>query len=338
MNPLKRDIKNALKEGIHFLFARQKKSGEIPLWAARDPALEKGAREDHSLFATPNVLYSIKNIFSKEAESIKENALSFLLNEMDEIGFWKYWSGYNTMPFEIPPDLDDIACNSAVLKKYHIAFPENRDYINENRNPDGLYYTYLIPRTSMKNECLTVLRKDVSARSVINLTLTGAPGETDLVVNTNVIWYLGESEATKRAVDTVKETILKHKEEGCSSYYPEALTLYYCIGRAYESSGISAFNSLVPVLKPRIKKAAGPWGEFKNELYTALALSSLSVFKDSDNAFRRKGVRFLLNEQRPDGSWPRYCWYVGPAPYYGSESLTTAFCLEALNRFMKDFL
>jgi hypothetical protein len=49
-------------------------------------------------------------------------------------------------------------------------------------------------------------------------------------------------------------------------------------------------------------------------------------------------IRFLLREQRADGSWPRASFYYsGPKKIYGwgSEEVITGFCLEALLRYRK---
>ncbi len=73
------------------------------------------------------------------------------------------------------------------------------------------------------------------------------------------------------------------------------------------------------------------WG---NSLQTAMIITSLICFGIETDSIT-KGASFLLNHVIPDGGWRAECtnWPEAmglPVPYYGSPSVSTAFCLEAL--------
>jgi hypothetical protein len=61
-----------------------------------------------------------------------------------------------------------------------------------------------------------------------------------------------------------------------------------------------------------------------------MALSALLTF-DPDAARTGELLRNILGAQRPDGGWDAYAFYN----VWGSEELTTAFCLEALARSLR---
>jgi hypothetical protein len=76
-------------------------------------------------------------------------------------------------------------------------------------------------------------------------------------------------------------------------------------------------------------------------LRTAQALTVLEGAGPGRHALADTLVERLLQEQQQDGSWP-VCpaWNAGVPPrprtvWWGSEALTTAFCLEALNAFAR---
>jgi hypothetical protein len=98
-------------------------------------------------------------------------------------------------------------------------------------------------------------------------------------------------------------------------------------------AGVSALESARDEVVSRIVKATNPDGSFGgNVLETALAVCVLLYLKSSPPELEG-AVQFLLAEQRPSGDWARaVLYYGGPKKYYGwgSEELTTGFCLEAL--------
>jgi len=100
----------------------------------------------------------------------------FLIDEIIYPGIWSYLSSQDSST--IIPDIDDTCCASFILKDSHpwISKGKNIPLILNNRNKDGLFYTWinLFPQAKDMND-------------------------VDSVVNANLLFYLGEREETRRA-------------------------------------------------------------------------------------------------------------------------------------------
>ncbi len=84
-----------------------------------------------------------------------------------------------------------------------------------------------------------------------------------------------------------------------------------------------------------VARAARPDGTWDGPLATALALLTLAG-ADAAHAPAGPGLRLLLETQRVDGYWPSWALYLIPGrdggyTWYGSRSVTTAFCLRAIS-------
>jgi len=78
-------------------------------------------------------------------------------------------------------------------------------------------------------------------------------------------------------------------------------------------------------------------GSFGNELDTALALNTLMNL-DYYGIEVGKGINTLLQKQLSNGSWKRQVFYIDPKPnYFGSEELTTALAIEAMQKYLQIF-
>ncbi len=162
--------------------------------------------------------------------------------------------------------------------------------------------------------------------------MAGGVNDIDCVVNANVLLYLGDSEATSGVSQYLVDTILEGKESECSAYYPDPLSLYYFLSRAYAAGA----RSLGPAAEPvgdrvrALRKADGSYGD---ALSTALALCTL-LNLDGSLPEMDQDFDFLLGEQSERGSWPRRALFHDRASHYGSEELTTALCVEAVARYL----
>ncbi len=325
---LNAQVELAVTRGIDFLFARQQPHGEFALYGATDETLTTDCELDSSPFATALILYSLGFCTDSRVAGIVEQGLDFLLAEMEGAGLWRYWSRTNPLHNFLPPDLDDTCCISFLLEKYGRPFPSNRALILANRNEVGVFYTWLAARESLSQKFMRAIRR-VSKREVeVVLSLSGTLDNVDCAVNANVLLYLGESETTQSAIEYWVEMV--SNAQVSSLYYLHPLAIDYMLSRAY-ANGIAAFVKLKPTITAYVYATQARNGSWKNPLLTALAACTLLNFEEQTNALTR-AVRYLLKTQKTDGSWQRHALYLGPAPYYGSEELTAALCVEALSR------
>jgi hypothetical protein len=323
-------VERSIYKAIDFLHQSQLSHGEFKTYASPDQEMRDQCILDSSPFATALVLYSIRPVSSPKVQEMTANGLRFLQEEMEGPGLWRYWSSRNQRHRLLPPDLDDTCCISFILKKNHRSLPPNRDIILANRNHEGVFYTWLTPRSSSPSLPVPEVADVLNREALLMLALSGQMDDVDCVVNANVLLYLGDNEDTKGAVGYLVDIVLNEKEDGCSHFYPGRLFLYYMLSRAYHE-GVHSLKSVRVPVKDRVIRRQGKDGSFGNELLTALAVCTLLNF-DSLTPEVPKAIAYLLKAQRKGGSWPMIPMYLGPAPYYGSEDLTTALCVEALAR------
>ncbi len=327
------ELEHSVSRAIAFLYHSQLPYGEFRTYASPDQEMGDQSRFDSSPFVTSLVLHCIHNVDTPKAQEMRARALGFLQEEMEGPGLWRYWSSRNRRHKLLPPDLDDTCCISFILKSNHVAVPPNRDVILANRNSEGVFYTWVVPRSSSPSAEAGDSGYEVNPEALLTVVLSGAVNNVDCAVNANVLLYLGESVDTKQALDYLVGMVLEGKENGCSDFYPDRLSFYYMLSRAY-CHGVLSLDSIALLVTDRISQSQLDDGSFGNELLSALATCTLLNFgrvaPEADRA-----VEYLVRAQREDGSWPRRAMFLGPAPYYGSEELTTALCVEALARYRR---
>ncbi len=333
------DLDASIECGLDFLQRSQLRTGEFKVYMSTDNSLEKDCVVDSSPFPTALIAYSLGFSDSPKARAMLTGMMQFFLGEMERPGLWRYWTREHQYHNTIPPDLDDIACISAVLRQHGIDFPTNLKLIMANRNPQGLFYTWLTPRWPLPLD-FTYWR--VVFRQWLNPLKNyyfwklneSAPNDIDCVVNANVLFYVGENLNTQPVIDYLIDIVRRQEESCCDKWHLNRFTFYYTISRNFHA-GIRAFAVVRDEIVDKILAAANSDGSIgDNALETALAICSLLNWNSVTPELVR-AVRFLLAEQRPTSDWPRdVLYYGGPKRYYGwgSEGLTTGFCLEALLR------
>ncbi|PHR74619.1 MAG: hypothetical protein COA67_00660 [Lutibacter sp.] len=333
----------SIKKGLIFLNANQLKSGEFISYRSTDPKMIEDCEFDSSPFPTALICYCLS--FSEEDISKKmiENAIQFLLSEMEANGIWRYWTKQHQYHGNIPPDLDDIACVSSVLKQNNITFPNNEKILLANRNNNDLFYTWIVPRLRLPkglSHWKVAMREGLKPFNLYYFWKLNEskPNDIDGVVNANVLNYLGESKETESVVKYLMDIVRNDKEENCDKWHLSKYNYYYFLSKNY----YAGIHSLSPVREICIRKILsdvnnnGTIG--KNILETALAICTLLNWSSNSEAIQ-KGVNAILQEQTEFGNWkilPFY--YGGPKKYFGwgSKEITTAFCLEALTRYIKE--
>jgi hypothetical protein len=314
----KKNIVETIQKGIDFLYRSQLPWGEFKTLASFDP-LFIFSHFDSSPFFTSLILYSIKDIPDERVKIITKKGIDFLISEMEDEGVWRFWTKREKN--YLPPDLDDIANISLVLKLNGIKV-QNRELIVKNKNEKNLFLTWVEEERVKKSFWWKKIK-----------------GQVDCVVNANVLAYLGEE--IKEVLDFLKDMV--RKKEFFSYYYPSKLSFFYFLSRAFKE-GIESLREVKEEVIRETIKFQKKNGSFGNELETALALNTFFNF-DYFGEEIESGIRFLLKKQKKEGSF-RCCYFFYGAPfyllaippghsYYGSSEFTTSLCLEAFQKYVK---
>ena len=251
------------------------------------------------------------------AKSIYARTLNYIVETMEYPGLWRYYR-------HLPQDLDSTTLCSLLIGSHPwIVLGRNIPQILANRDENGRFMTWL----------LTENEPDVVARFRI---------EADPVVNANIIAWLGDCPETRPAQRWLETLIREDKLHGTSKWYPDTVTIYYSIARAMVRTA-PVFDHLRAELAERILELWDEKEGFGNVLLTAQAISALSDIDSLDRVDTKAQFEKLLTWQNEDGSWPELLafgdqslkWGVFGQIGHASESMTTAFCIEALERLSR---
>ena len=301
---------DALARGVAFLAQAQLPTGELRVFASGKP--------DPSVFPTAIAAHSLS--FAPQAAKVRGRALDFLVAEMEPRALWKHWTREHPFHHQLPPDLDDTSCASSALARAQRSFPDNRALLLRNRRRDGLFYTWKLTREQLRHPlvCLAFFSR-TSAR----------PFDVDAVVNANVLHYLGD---VPEVAAYLLRVLREDRESQCDKWYENRFAVWYFFSRALFRNTPEAEELIATKIA-----AAKP----SNALEHALAVCAL---RDWNHA---ADVTPLLALQLESGAWPAAPLYHGgrarrrdgtfapphpDTPHWGSEELTTAFCIEALAR------
>ncbi|MYD97823.1 MAG: hypothetical protein F4X98_10630 [Gammaproteobacteria bacterium] len=251
------------------------------------------------------------------AKAICAATRAYLADTVEYPGLWRYY-------LHLPQDLDSSAlCSMVVGNHPWVLLGRNVPRMLANRDDEGRFMTWVL---------------DEDEPNVV------APFriEADPVVNANVIAYLGDHPATKDAQRWLAALIDEERLEGSSKWYPDTIAIYYATARAMTLAH-PALGELRPVLAERILDLRDGKGDFGNVLQTAQAVSALDDLGDLDRIDTKHQVERFIGSQRDDGSWPEILafgdqslkWGQFGQIGHGSESVTSAFCIEAMERLVR---
>lgn len=303
----KQVIQNAVHKTLDFLYTKQQDYGEFCTYIADNPELDR-CTFDTTPFITTFVLYALLYVPpDKQVISMREKAIDYLLDEMED-GLWRYWSKKRHHK-SISPDLDDTCCASYIIKCLRpMRLPDNRQRILRCRNRYGVF------RTWVHNQPLF--------------------NDVDAAVNANVLLFLGDGEEMAGALSYVIKSLEEGNVAKCMVYYLDMMTLYYLVSRAYYH-GVSSLEQVRSfIIEKTVAAVLDGW--YENELYTALAGCTLYNLGYENHGLIDTLVTGILSTQLPSGGWPMRSFFAGPTRdhslWFGSQELTTAFCLEFLAR------
>lgn len=310
---MRETIQGALHRGLELLQDRQQPHGEIAAFRYRDDSLVGFPSFESSPYATTYVLHALEQVVHSalatravvsRSKALTARARAFLAEEMEPPGLWRYYSSRNSKC--LAPDLDDSACASFALREVHdvIRLGLNFRLFLANRDENGLFRTFL----------------------------SSGANNVDAVVNANVLLYLGEREETRATGRYLVEITNEGEVDGASLYGLNELSFAYVLSRAYHQ-GAAGLADCRAALTSRVLERRQQDGSFGDPFDTALAVNSLLNLGRGEPDLLVPTLRSLLAAQGEDGSWPRAAFFIDfYGGYYGSEELTTAFCLEALAR------
>ena len=253
------------------------------------------------------------------ARAICTATKAYLIDTIEYPGLWRYYR-------HLPLDLDSTSlCSMVVGTHPWIWLGRNVPGILANQDEDGRFMTWVLQEGE----------PDVVSPFRI---------EADPVVNANVIAWLGDRPETGDAQRWLEALVTDGGLEGSSKWYPDTVAIHYAIARAMVRAK-PALDSLRPILADRILGLRDREGGFGNVLQTAQAVSALYSAGGLGRIDAKREVERLMNSQRADGSWPELLafgdqslkWGVVGQIGHGSEAVTSAFCIEALER-LAEFL
>ncbi|MDE0717596.1 MAG: hypothetical protein OXH64_06625, partial [Rhodospirillaceae bacterium] len=241
----------------------------------------------------------------------------YLVDTIEFPGLWRYYR-------HLPPDLDSTALCSIVIAAHPWIFLErNLPPILANRDEAGRFMTWVLAEDE----------PDVVSRFRI---------EADPVVNANIIAYLGDRPETADAQRWLETLVAGDGVDGSSKWYPDAVAIYYAIARAMVRAP-TALERLRPILADRILELHAGQEGFGNILQTALAVSALYNAGGLERIDAKRETERIVSSQREDGSWPELLafgdqelkWGTVGQIGHGAEAVTSAFCIEALERLVE---
>lgn len=267
-------------------------------------------------FVSALCVLAIEGCNETKAKTLCARTKKYLVDTMEYPGFWRYYR-------HLPKDLDSTALCSLVIESHPWIFlGRNIPGILGNQDVDGRYMTWMLEEGE----------PDVVSKFRI---------EADPVVNANLIAHLGDHPETRNAQRWLDHLLREGDVDGSSKWYPDSISIYYAITRAIKRA-TPALSNLESVLVERIMSSRDGSGGFGNILHSAQAVSALYNIGHLDRIDASLLIDHFIGNQREDGSWPEFLafgdqsmqWGTVGQIGHGSESVTSAYCIEALNRLV----
>lgn len=312
--------RESIRRGLDFLESRIDENGawHCIRFNTADPDIPR--HFERPSFISAFCVLALESCDEPKAKAMCAATRAYLVDTMEYPGLWRYYR-------HLPQDLDSSALCSLVIGNHPwILLEKNIPEILANRDENDRFQTWILADDE----------PDVVSAFRI---------EADPVVNANVIAYLGDRPETREARRWLEGLIVEDKLDGTSKWYPDKASIYYAITRALLRVP-SALDRLRPALADRILGLRDGSGEFGNILQAAQAVSALYNTGSLQSIDAEHQVQRFLNSQREDGSWPELLafgdqelkWGLAGQIGHGSESVTSAFCIEALERLVEILL
>ncbi|MDE0487566.1 MAG: hypothetical protein OXI07_00030 [Gammaproteobacteria bacterium] len=309
--------RESIRRGLAFLDSAVDSNGawHCIRFSTADPDIPR--HFERPAFVSAFCALALESCGEAVARAICSRTRQYLVDTIEYPGLWRYYR-------HLPRDLDSSSLCSLVIADHPwIVLGRNVSRMLANRDEQGRFLTWLLDEGE----------PDVVSRFRI---------EADPVVNANVIACLGDHPETRDAQAWLTDLITEGRVEGSSKWYPDAVATYYATARAMVRAR-PAFEGLRPVLADAILGLRDGEEGFGNILSTAQAVSALDDIGCLEKANVKRLAERLIGSQHEDGSWPELLafgdqtlrWGTVGQIGHGSESMTTALCIEALERLIE---
>lgn len=332
-----------VKQILNYLKQQQTEKGEFksqcylptaeqPVWYYSGP----------SPFLTGNVVYCLSEIGDDQAQAMALHGCHFLKSLIEDYGLLRYWEDNSPiMEYNVPCDADDTSLTSYLLQRHNVSFPDNKERLLANRAPDGMFYTWFLPRA---NNILTpgylmfALRELIKTRAIFlpnpkipNNEPISSIYDREAAVDANVLLYLGLNEHTRSTMDKlIRDT---QQETYSLQYYDKPCFVHYHLSRAYRNGieELAVVKDKVYDYCSKISFSHEPREDYLEYVFNALCLQNFGL---TDNDLYRQYADHLLNDPMHQTGWKAFKYWTSKQRSWwaGSPEMTAALYAEALHK------
>lgn len=350
---------NSLNKSIKYLEAVQTSSGNKKGEFKTYKWIKPGQTDKfycYTHFTTPFVLYSLnllENHFSTLSEVrsaafhvMKSRAAIHLLNTMESQdgykGIWDFWGAGEVN--RLPPDFCTTSCSLEALLAHDNSLwgreisSELTEYFKNfmSKKVPGAFSTFIWSATN-RSKGSRWREAGICSSTNANILFFYASQNEEAMISETMKWL-------NNMVDNMIAGLPYF-----DVYYQSPLAFTYLVTRAYADGDAQGFLNSTKredirnfiLYNTRLgQESNGSWPSYPvqssdDELETALALVSLlnlgfNELTPCEKSQVRVGLKYLLDQQKADGSWPCAAFYIGYEPsgqlaYYGSERIQLLF-------------
>ncbi len=323
-NYLQQELEQQLKQ----IAELQLPSGEFQTYE-HYPNLQPGnwIKGPSSPFVTASILIALADIKAPLADTIKAKGCSFI-ESAEEKGLWRFWKNFSSKN-HVPCDADDTSLCSFALKRIKNIQPDNLQLFNANRNGNGLFYTWFLPRASFITQPGRLLSFYNDSRIAANTIQSGFlhKDDVEVAVMANTLLYLGEKENTKATINHIIDT-MKGGQPYAMHFYASDVFVWYHIARARHYS-VNSFTGLQETFIAWFKQKEQTL-DLKTDLPLAFALYN-SAFYFGVPQIAENLLRKLIDGTVNGANFP-YHYFTSKDRNYnaGSAALTLSWYAETL--------
>lgn len=306
--PDKKFLRSLINNGVKFIYEKQLEWGEIVNYSVSHTSKNELIYRS-TVFPTVFILLTLNQIQgSNELTEINKRGLEFILMNKEH-NYWRYF-GKGT---ELPPDFDTTSCCYRLLHKNKIEFDYNiiELFLSHRNIGSKLFHTWIENPPSDYNDI-------------------------DSIVNSNVhllFTELGKSPLIPEISNFLISESLNLQTQLSQLWYFSSQLFCYNLSKIYSEESNKIFERSKESITKYLLYKQDYSGGWDNSLETAFALTALLNFGYCGDEIV-KGINYLL-EQRDtyDGPWQKEFFY--PVGGNGSEELTTAVCIECINKYLR---